>query len=79
MAIAYRLKHKRTGLYFCCSREVCDKSKPGVMWKWYKSNLSKKGKAWLQKPSISWYESYYDERGIFQYKRGAEDFELEVI
>jgi len=51
----YRLKHKPTGLYYCPAREVIvhipDKDKKRRCH--VKSNLSKKGKIYSTKPSIT--------------------------
>lgn len=47
----YRIKHIPTGLYFCPARKI--KNEAG----WYaKSNLSKKGKIYHNKPSLKWIE-----------------------
>jgi hypothetical protein len=67
----YKLKHIRTGLYYCPSRSVQSKIafvKQGWLdstpQKHYiKSNLSKKGKVYQTKPSEDWYKGYNDENG----------------
>lgn len=51
----YRLKHLPTGLYYRPSRDVKVKGADGVS-TWVKSNLSKDGKVYTSKPSLSWVE-----------------------
>lgn len=53
--IAYRLKHKESGLYYMPSRTITIKV-DGRHWH-IKSNLSKKGKLYLGIPSFKWYQS----------------------
>lgn len=65
---AYRMKHIPSGLYYCPSRVmrtvVTDSSgNPTKRIRWGKSNLSKKGKAYLSKPSFKWIGgNFYDHR-----------------
>lgn len=53
----YKLRHIPTGLYFIPSRQVSVrlKDKNGeVHHHWVKSNLSKKGKVYAQRPTLKW-------------------------
>ena len=58
----YRILHKPTGLYFCPSREVkvqlSDETVAGMV-RYIKSNLSKKGKAYIKRPSLAYVGSGY--------------------
>lgn len=66
---AWRLKHIPSGMYYCPSRSVLSTSvvdkegKPSKLRYWVKSNLSKKGKAYLSKPTLKWLQhGFYDPR-----------------
>ena len=59
MPTVYRILHKPTGLYFCPSRNVKVKLLDGVPWQGQygmniKSNLSKTGKAYIKRPSLTY-------------------------
>ena len=51
----YRIKHLPSGFYFCPSREIqvklANDTRPS---RYVKSNLSKPGKTYLKKPSLSY-------------------------
>lgn len=64
MTTVYRILHVPTGLFFCPSREVRVKLSGGRICQqadWYvKSNLSKTGKAYVKKPSLTYVgRNYY--------------------
>jgi hypothetical protein len=53
----YKLKHIPSGLYFIPGREVSVKLKDKngqLNQRWVKSNLSKKGKIYQQRPTLRW-------------------------
>ena len=55
----YKVKHLTTGLYYCPSRKVVIRF-PEINRPIYtKSNLSKKGKVYTQKPIFEWYRVIY--------------------
>jgi hypothetical protein len=57
--IVYRMKHLPTGLYYCPSREIQVETDKGR--KYVKSNLSKKGKVYVNKPSVKYIgDKFYD-------------------
>jgi hypothetical protein len=82
----YKIKHIRTGLYYCPTRVVQSMDKiAGTSYldklprkRRVKSNLSKKGKIYQTVPSVSWYKGYDDENGIY-HTTGDIDFVLEKI
>lgn len=64
MTTVYRILHVPSGMYFCPSREVRVKLADGSVYQqvgvYVKSNLSKTGKAYVKKPSMSYVgRSYY--------------------
>lgn len=63
MTIIYRIRHLPTGMYFCPSREIKVKLADGAPWQqvgvYVKSNLSKTGKTYLRKPSLTYVGSNY--------------------
>jgi hypothetical protein len=62
MTKVYRILHKPTGLYFCPSREVKVKLSDEIVSgsdRYIKSNLSKKGKAYIKRPSLAYVGSGY--------------------
>lgn len=63
MPTVYRILHKPTGLYFCPSRDIKltlqDGDKPTHRVVHVKSNLSKVGKTYLKKPSLTYVGQVY--------------------
>lgn len=63
MTTLYRILHVPTGMYFCPSREVRVKLPDGNVYQqagcYVKSNLSKTGKVYVQKPSLKYVGSNY--------------------
>lgn len=53
--MAFRIRHKRTGLFYIPSRLVKNKNGSRV-----KSNLSKTGKIYFRTPTLEHIGSYYD-------------------
>lgn len=62
---AYRMKHVPSGLYYCPSRDVRAKVE-GAAASYQlnvKTNLSKRGKVYLSRPTFKWIgDSFYDHR-----------------
>ena len=63
MTTLYRILHVPTGMFFCPSREVRVKLPDGNGYQqagcYVKSNLSKTGKAYVKKPSLTYVGSNY--------------------
>lgn len=63
MTTVYRILHTPSGLYFCPSREVkvrlADENVYGTGGRYVKSNLSKQGKTYLKRPSLTYVGSGY--------------------
>jgi len=73
---SYRIKHKRTGLYYCKGRKlVALKGKTESE----KSNLSPKGKIYHMYPTLDWTSSYRDETGQYHYGLNVDHWEIEGI
>ena len=68
--ITYRLRHIPTGLYYRPSGEV--KFKMGNIQLYIKTNLSKKGKVYSSKPSLSWIKHGFYNHVQFKYDRMIE-------
>lgn len=78
--MSYKIKHERTGFYFCKS-SVRQIKKDGKYLGSFKSNLSKKGRVYetlTEKQMLSYTAHYYDEVGRICENKGN-DFKIVEI
>lgn len=65
---AYRMKHVPSGLYYCPSRDARVNFINHEGSAYVKTNLSKRGKVYLSRPSFKWIGgTFYTHLGQFRY------------